>query len=108
MSIWLGPILVESFDLYRNEVFLKKLDELESAIEKQKNDIKFYTPSVPLIGIGANDNLKVVKNLDGDGETEQLEEEEEEEGDDEINEEEDNFAESIGEDDDFFEDSAEH
>lgn len=35
------------------ETFVARLTELETAMEKQKNAIKFFTPSAPIIGLNA-------------------------------------------------------
>lgn len=35
----------------RATLFVDRLAELEAAVEKQKNSIRFYTPSAPIIGM---------------------------------------------------------
>jgi len=38
-------------------IYTSKLAELEAAIEKRKSNIRFYTPSAPIIGLNSGDLL---------------------------------------------------
>ena len=59
------------------ENYVKRLEELESVVEKQSSDVKFFVPSNPIIGVSA-----VGVGLQADGEDDDDEEEEEDDDDD--------------------------
>lgn len=105
MSLFIGLEGDSSIAQAHADLFLSRLEALENAIERQNDDIKFFTPAAPVIGItGRRGNGDRVDNaggfLSGAGATTMRtnggdEEEEEEEEDEEEGEEEEE-----GDDDD--------
>jgi hypothetical protein len=58
----------------KQENYVKRLEELESIVEKQFTDVKFFVPSNPIIG--------VTSSVGSNGINEEEEEEEEDDDDD--------------------------
>ena len=53
--------------------YIKKLEELEAVVEKQVSDIKYFAPTIPIIGVSST----VGVNFQGEEEEEDDDEEEE-------------------------------
>lgn len=73
MSLWMQPQFIET-DISDLEKAKRDLDDLEAIIEKQKEDIRSYTPKFPMIGMSVSassqgvllNNGKLISNHDVD------------------------------------------
>lgn len=55
-SFVLNLIIIFLIESSKVSIFTDRLLELESSLEQQRNNIRFYTPSAPVIGINGSIN----------------------------------------------------
>ena len=60
----------------KNENYIKKLEDLEAVVDKQLSDIKYFAPTIPIIGVSSSIGVNF------QGEEEEEEEDEDDDDDD--------------------------